>query len=322
MEETVMDSLSLQKTYERLKPLYVRLEDELRVMLASVPSSGLRIHSITSRVKDFVSASAKLERKGLLDDVESPKDVFMQINDMVGVRIVALFRNDLPAIIESVTKLFTECMIDDMVADYETSSTGYQSIHVTACLPHTFSGYRYDDIKSLRFEIQVRTIAMDAWASISHHLNYKTENDVPAEQRRSFRALSGLFYVADTEFQTLSNMREETLRELSSESKKSPESLLDRPVTADALMAYMHSSDLYIGRRHSNLEAVQSLAEQLREAGYERLTKVDEAVRRGTKEFEIQDRNRYKKFFDVGRVRVSVAAVDPIFEKIRTTKKA
>ncbi|MBI4489516.1 MAG: hypothetical protein HY694_10565 [Deltaproteobacteria bacterium] len=53
------------------------------------------------------------------------------------------------------------------------------------------------------FEIQIRTIAQDAWASISHYLDYKKESDIPAQLRRDFYALSGLFYVADRHFAML-----------------------------------------------------------------------------------------------------------------------
>ena len=49
------------------------------------------------------------------------------------------------------------------------------------------------------FEIQVRTIAQDAWDSVSHYLDYKN-NSIRDELKRDFYALSGLFYVADTHF--------------------------------------------------------------------------------------------------------------------------
>lgn len=157
---------------------------------------------------------------------------------------------------------------------------------------------------------------MDAWANISHHLTYKTESDVPDEQRRSFRALAGLFYVADTEFQALSDMRLRTIQELTSESESEPENLLARSLTADALSAYMASSPLYEGRKNTRLEGVQDLASQLRMAGYQTIGEVDDAVQRGEKSFLSQDAQRAEndKFTDVGRIRVSVSAVDKAYE--------
>ena len=309
----------LRDAYDELLPLYLRLEEEVKLIVAAaLTNSGKRAHSITSRVKDFKSASTKAEDNGLLDAAEFDASAFAHLEDMVGVRVVALFRADLAAITEAVVAEFDECVVEDKIADFETSTTGYQSIHVTACLPHDYRGHRYDSIKGIRFEIQIRTISMDAWANISHHLNYKTESDVPAEQRRSFRALAGLFYVADTEFQALSDMRQRTIQELTSESESKPEDLLGRPVTADALSAYMASSSLYKGRKSTNVEGVQNLAAQLREAGYKTLSEVDAAVRRGTNSFLRQDRSRKAgdKFTDVGRVRVSVAAADREYDAL------
>jgi putative GTP pyrophosphokinase len=65
------------------------------------------------------------------------------------------------------------------------------------------SGPRYDPLKHLRFEVQVRTIVMDAGAAVSHHLDYKGGTSVPSELRKDFYALSGLFYVADQHFEVL-----------------------------------------------------------------------------------------------------------------------
>jgi len=309
----------LLRQYGRLESRFQGLEEEAKSMLDSaLDGSGLRIHSVTSRVKEFDSAVAKLKRKGLLDDAAVTGNAFLNLEDMVGLRVVALFRNDLQSIVKTVAGLFADCSVDDKIVDFETSSTGYQSIHVTSCIPNTCSGPRYDNIKDLRFEVQIRTIAADAWASISHHLNYKMEGDVPTEQRGSFRALAGLFYVADTEFQALSDMRQKTLAKLSSVRESELPRLLGQPVTADVLMTYMRSSDLYRGRRETDLEQAQSLAEQLRQAGYERLASVDEAVRRGEESFLEQDERRHPndKFADVGRIRVSICAVNPEFEAL------
>ena len=71
----------------------------------------------------------------------------------------------------------------------------YMSLHIIARLK--------DEDGSIPFEIQVRTIAQDAWASISHYLDYKKTEGVPEELRRNFYALNGLFYIADFNFSLL-----------------------------------------------------------------------------------------------------------------------
>ena len=57
-----------------------------------------------------------------------------------------------------------------------------------------------DNNKKFLFEIQIRTITQDAWASISHYLDYKNEISIADELKKDFYALSGLFYIADTQF--------------------------------------------------------------------------------------------------------------------------
>jgi ppGpp synthetase/RelA/SpoT-type nucleotidyltranferase len=73
----------------------------------------------------------------------------------------------------------------------------YQSVHFVGRIHPSRSGPRYDSIKGQRFEIQVRTILMDAWANVSNYLDYKSDRSIPSELRRDFFALSGLFYVAE-----------------------------------------------------------------------------------------------------------------------------
>jgi ppGpp synthetase/RelA/SpoT-type nucleotidyltranferase len=59
---------------------------------------------------------------------------------------------------------------------------------------------RYDDLKKLVCEIQVRTVLQDAWAIIDHHLSYKQESDVPKILRRKLNSLAGLVETAHDQF--------------------------------------------------------------------------------------------------------------------------
>src|SRR5260370_35528939 len=74
-------------------------------------------------------------------------------------------------------------------------------LHYIAQIPERYKGPRYDKLSSLKFEIQLRTLAMHSWAVISHYIDYKGDWDVPAHLKRSLNALSGLFYVADEQFE-------------------------------------------------------------------------------------------------------------------------
>ena len=76
---------------------------------------------------------------------------------------------------------------------------------------------------------------MDAWANISHYLDYKKEADVPEELKRDFYALSGLFYVADTHFEMFFKSREKVTQRL-----EESELLPTQEINFDSLKIYLN----------------------------------------------------------------------------------
>ena len=147
-----------------------------------------------------------------------------------------MYRTDL----RKVGDVISDCFL---VEEVDTSRTrtdkpfGYQSDHYTITLSESCNGPRYDEIKGLRCEIQVRTILMDGWASVSLHLEYKQEIDVPMDLRADFNALSGLFYIADSHFEIFKKGTEEAKRTLM---HKANEGTIDlnQEVNLDSLIAY------------------------------------------------------------------------------------
>lgn len=115
------------------------------------------------------------------------------------------------------------------------------SVHFIARMKQAYSGPRYDKIAGFLFEIQVRTIAMDAWANVSHHLDYKTDKDVPAELRKDFYALSGLFYVADRHFEMFYSQSIESRKQMKElfEDTASLEDKAMQELNLDTLSAYL-----------------------------------------------------------------------------------
>jgi putative GTP pyrophosphokinase len=115
--------------------------------------------------------------------------------------VVGLYLSDLDRIARVIRNTFQVVSEDNKIEGADVSSFGYMSVHFVITMKQEYTGPRYDRIAGMPFEIQVRTIAMDAWANVSHHLDYKNDKDVPAELRKDFYALSGLFYVADRHFE-------------------------------------------------------------------------------------------------------------------------
>jgi putative GTP pyrophosphokinase len=152
---------------------------------------NIKIHHIFNRIKEFDSFLDKIRRKGL-------NDPFNEVHDLIGFRIICLYMEDIDKIGLLLREWFDIFDIENKVDEASPKVFGYMASHYKAKLndKDIINGIP----KDYSFEIQIRTIAQDAWASISHHLFYKHETHLPANLERDFYALSGLFYIADTHF--------------------------------------------------------------------------------------------------------------------------
>ena len=127
------------------------------------------MNSIKSRLKTLPSLREKLERKHIPFDVDTLEQ---QINDIAGVRVICSFPEDV------YTMANTFLAMDDIEVlqrkDYISNPkhNGYRSLHLIVAIPvHLAEGKRMTKV-----EIQLRTIAMDFWASLEHQLRYKQDN--------------------------------------------------------------------------------------------------------------------------------------------------
>ena len=177
----------------------------------SIAKKRIKIHSVTNRIKEIDSLLGKMRRIKILNPFE-------EIHDLVGFRVVCLFLADLNELKNLFKTEFDVFDVDDKIKDKELNIFGYMSVHLKARLKSSslFKASIDDAIINMPFEIQIRTIAQEAWASISHYLDYKKDNNIPDDLKRDFHALSGLFYVADTHFGILKQEQiKQTMEKLS-----------------------------------------------------------------------------------------------------------
>ena len=127
------------------------------------------MNSIKSRLKTLPSLREKLERKHIPFDVDTLEQ---QINDIAGVRVICSFPEDVYTMANAFLAM------DDIEVlqrkDYISNPkhNGYRSLHLIVAIPvHLAEGKRMTKV-----EIQLRTIAMDFWASLEHQLRYKQDN--------------------------------------------------------------------------------------------------------------------------------------------------
>lgn len=234
-------------------------QEALFIVNRLLSNAHIKTHSVTHRVKTLDSLRQKLHRKG-----QSNTDL-NAIVDLLGLRVVALFLSDIPAILELLRETFTVVSEDDKVAGAGDEETfGYMSYHLAVMLKDTYSGPRYDDLKNITFEIQVRTILMDAWATVSHYLDYKGEQSIPTTLRRDFFALSGLFYVADKHFEMF--FAESLSSRALAQSLVGSDATDELDLNLDTFEALLERR--YRGREASSREALSRLVEHLTAKGY------------------------------------------------------
>lgn len=128
------------------------------------------IASIHSRLKRPFSIKEKLERKGLPMTVEA---IERTINDVAGIRVVCSFPDDVYLLADALLSQDDVKLIarKDYIA--QPKPNGYRSLHLIVEIPIFLAHAK----RSMRVEIQLRTIAMDCWASLEHQMNYK--KDIP-----------------------------------------------------------------------------------------------------------------------------------------------
>jgi ppGpp synthetase/RelA/SpoT-type nucleotidyltranferase len=308
-----MDPEEIKKEFERRKGSFSSLEEEVRFILdGALKKNKIKTHSMPTRVKELASFLDKVNRK------ESAQP-FDDIRDIVGMRVICLFLSDIPRVGQVIRECFDVLSEDDKIEGAEVSSFGYMSFHFTAQMKKEYKGPRYDSIIGMPFEIQVRTILMDAWANVSHYLTYKRDVDVPRNLKRDFYALSGLFYIADSHFELFFKSSKEskaqTMVDVASATKMQ---LALQELNLDTLTAYLRAR--LPNRVQSDSESVSALVNQLSEAGYRTIGQIDELLDKTAaafKEYERQNPPPSGKFADVGVVRISTSLVDKKFDEIR-----
>jgi ppGpp synthetase/RelA/SpoT-type nucleotidyltranferase len=196
-----------------------------------IASKGIDVAHTTSRAKTLNSFLEKLSRK-------SYGNPFDEITDLAGVRVVCLYRSDIPRLEAIVNSEFAVIEKVDKLRNMSENEFGYGAVHYVVKLGSEARGARYDDLKNLVCEIQLRTVLQDAWAIIDHHLVYKQESDVPSVLLRKLNGLSGLFETADDSFDTIRKDREHYLQEVT-KSAASNETFLKNELNKDTLLSFL-----------------------------------------------------------------------------------
>ena len=186
-EEFLESTIPFQKLMMQYRCAMLEVQTKFEVINNELSLYGDRnpIEFIKSRIKRPVSIMEKLKRKGFEISIDSIQN---NIYDIAGIRVVCSFPEDIYRLAEKI------CMQDDIKLlnkkDYIKNSkpNGYRSLHLILEVPVFFT----EEKKRLPVEVQLRTIAMDFWASIEHKLRYKKNlpESVSADISESLRKCS------------------------------------------------------------------------------------------------------------------------------------
>ena len=130
------------------------------------------VEHIKTRIKSELSIIKKLEKKKCNQTLEN---FVHHIHDAVGIRIVVSFLSDVYDIVAILKKSKNLIVVNQKDYIKDPKDTGYTSYHLNVLVPI----YLEDKIEVVEAEIQIRTIAMDFWASLDHKIQYKFPNEIP-----------------------------------------------------------------------------------------------------------------------------------------------
>lgn len=182
---------------------------------------------------------------------------------------------------------------------------GYMSLHFICKLPQEYSGPRYDTLKSVPFELQIRTICMHAWSAVQHALDYKGEWDVPEALKKDINALSAIFYVADTQFSAVYSAKAAGGQKETSSILEKRKQKKNRDLNLDAIISY--AREKFPQREAADASAFSSLVKELYSSGYRKIAEVDKDIDRVRRAFELDEALGDVTYEDVGAIRVSIA---------------
>jgi len=197
-----MDAIELVKddnidSWETLMFLYNSALKEVATKIEILNDEFVYVHKYNPieytkfRIKTPESIVKKLKRYGF--DSSSMENMILHINDIAGIRIVCSFTSDIYRIAEMIGKQNDLTVIS--VKDYirNPKESGYKSYHMLVTVP-IFMG---DMIVDTKVEIQIRTIAMDFWASLEHKIYYKFEGHAPEYISQDLRDCANIVSALD-----------------------------------------------------------------------------------------------------------------------------
>ena len=189
-------------TWQTMMFLYNAALKEMNTKIEILNDEFLHVHNynpieyVKSRVKSAESIVKKLKRHGHEASIDN---MIRYLNDIAGIRVICSFTSDIYKIAEMISNQddVTVHQIKDYIATPK--SNGYKSYHLIVPLPIFLS----DGPTDVKVEVQIRTIAMDFWASLEHKIYYKFEGNAPEHIRTDLKECADIVEMLDARMLSL-----------------------------------------------------------------------------------------------------------------------
>jgi putative GTP pyrophosphokinase len=154
------------------------------------------IHHIEYRIKSMDSIIDKLKRRGHAVTIDN---IYAHITDVAGIRVICNYLDDIYYLRRLLTRFESFQVLRESDYIKEPKPSGYRSLHLIVDVPFVIS----EGTLHLPVEIQLRTIAMDMWASLEHELRYKSQRTFTADDEARLRLCSEAISEIDREMQNI-----------------------------------------------------------------------------------------------------------------------
>ena len=154
------------------------------------------ISNIQSRLKSQVSIMDKMNRKGL--DV-TRENIEKNIHDIAGIRVICSYVDDIYRIADALVGQYDIELIEKKDYIANPKPNGYRSLHLIVKLPVYFA----ESMRNVTAEIQIRTIAMDFWASLEHQIKYKKKMKDPESVAKKLKQCADIITYTDIMMQNI-----------------------------------------------------------------------------------------------------------------------
>ena len=200
--EAILDADNQIETWQEVTLVYNAALKQINTKLEILNDEFQHVHQynpiehIKSRIKTPESIVKKLKRNGYESTIDN---MVRYVNDIAGIRVICSFTSDIYRIADMIAEQRDIRVM--AVKDYIRSPkpSGYKSYHMLVSVPVFLS----DKTVDVKVEIQIRTVAMDFWASLEHKINYKLEGKAPDHVKNELVECARMVSDLDNRMQSL-----------------------------------------------------------------------------------------------------------------------